>query len=365
MSSIFESIAWLLAKYYSLVHSYAGAIALLTLTIMVIVLPLTLKGTKSMLETQKVQPLVKQIQQDFKNDPQGRNEAMMALYKEHKINPVGGCLPMLLQAPVFMILWRVLSHLTLKCTTKKVLEGKCTAEALDTFMPDYISKSSELYQNLVGQKEMLSFGLDLSKPAVQVIGENVLKGLPYLVLVLLVGLMSYYQNRQIMSRNTGAQSNKQQQMIMNLMPIFFGFISLTFASGLIVYLLVSNLVRIVQNYYITHRFYGDAAPAALLPAGIDKVVPAKPLPSKPLPAKPSPSKPSPSKPKPPPSKPNPPKPNPPNPPKPKSNGVSAGNGKKTTEVGGAASGSASQRPVRPQPPSKRSSDGRPQPKKKP
>lgn len=277
---MFDLIANALSGLYGVVNNYAIAIALLTSAVMIIVLPLTLKGTKSMIEMQRIQPLMKQIQQQHKGDRVGMNEAVMALYKEHGVNPVGGCLPLLLQAPVFMILWRVLHGVTRLCNEAAVAASNCTE--VGTFRPGYVSKSSELYRSLYGEKEMLSFGLDLSKAPFRIIGEDVVRGLPYLALVLIVGLLSYYQNRQIMSRNTGVSSNPQQQMIMNLMPILFGFLSLTFASGLIVYLLVSNLFRVSQNYYITHKFYGEDRPEALL-STIDvtaKVVEPKPKPTR-------------------------------------------------------------------------------------
>ena len=265
---MFNLIAGVLSALYGVVNNYAIAIALLTSVVMIIVLPLTLKGTKSMIEMQRIQPLMKQIQQQHKGDRVAMNEAVMALYKEHGVNPVGSCLPLVLQAPVFMILWRVLRGLTKECSATMLANGKCgTGEhiaKLGEFVPSYVSKSSQLYGDLLGKKEMLSFGLDLSKAPFRVIGEDVVRGLPYLALVIIVGVLSYYQNRQIMARNAGTpSSNPQQQMIMNLMPIFFGFISLTFASGLIIYLLVSNLFRVGQNYYITHKFYGANRPTPL------------------------------------------------------------------------------------------------------
>jgi YidC/Oxa1 family membrane protein insertase len=253
-------VAKILAAVYGVTHNYALSIALVTLVMMLVLLPLTLKSTKSMLEMQKVQPLVKQIQQDFKNDVAGRNEAMMALYKEHKINPAGGCLPMLLQMPFFMTMWRVLFGLTRPCGTSGLVTAGGTEKCEPgTFLPKYLDHSSELYKSLLNKKQMLSVGLDLSEKAYRIIQQNVVRGLPYLALVIVVGLLSYYQQRQMTARQSSASVNPQQQMIMNLMPIFFGFISLTFASGLIIYFLVQNVFRIAQNAYITRKFYGDTA----------------------------------------------------------------------------------------------------------
>ena len=119
---MFEVIANLLAWFYQITHSYAGAIALLTVAIMVLLTPLTLKGTKSMLAMQALQPEMKRLQAEHKGDRQKLNEEMMKLYKEHKINPLGGCLPLLLQAPVFIILFRVLHKLTETCSRRERAE---------------------------------------------------------------------------------------------------------------------------------------------------------------------------------------------------------------------------------------------------
>jgi YidC/Oxa1 family membrane protein insertase len=282
LAPFIKVVAKILATVYGVTHNYALSIALVTLAMMLVLLPLTLKSTKSMLEMQKVQPLIKQIQQDFKNDVAGRNEAMMALYKEHKINPAGGCLPMLLQMPFFMTMWRVLFGLTRPCGANGlVTAGGTETCAPGTFLPKYLDHSSELYKSLIGKKQMLSVGLDLSEKAYRIIQQNVVRGLPYLALVIIVGLLSYYQQRQMTARQSSSAVNPQQQMIMNLMPIFFGFISLTFASGLIIYFLVQNLFRIAQNAYITRKFYGDAdggeqdapeAPRKPRPKGLQGVI---------------------------------------------------------------------------------------------
>ena len=104
-------IAKPLEFFYGLYPNYAVAISLLTLSIMILLLPLTLKGTRSMLAMQKLQPELKKIQNKYKDDRQKLNEEMMAFYKENNINPVSGCLPLLLQMPVFIILYRTLFQL--------------------------------------------------------------------------------------------------------------------------------------------------------------------------------------------------------------------------------------------------------------
>jgi YidC/Oxa1 family membrane protein insertase len=306
---MFQLVATVLAWYYGLVHNYAIAIALLTLTIMVLLTPLTLKGTKSMLELQRLQPEIKKLQAEYRGDRQKLNEEMMKLYQEHKINPLGGCLPLLLQAPVFIILFRVLNHLTKTCPGPGVpladQPGRCIADTAmfgqpqptvvreGNFGASYVKQSTDLWKDLSQGDTMMSFGLDLSKPATQVISESFVQGIPYLLLVLAVAATSYYQQRQISARNTNSPVNAQQQMIMRLMPAFFAVISLTLPSGLIIYFLTSNLYRIAQQAYITRRFYRNLpdAPPPPKAAVKDKPAPTKPTPS----AKPKPGRVTPPK----------------------------------------------------------------------
>lgn len=265
---MFNLIATVLAWFYEITHNYAAAIALLTLTVMVLLTPLTLKATKSMLELQRHQPEIRRMQQEFKGDRQRLNEEMMKFYQEHKINPLGGCLPMVLQTPVFIILYRVVYKLTLKCPSPgKDFPGRCVTStgkqiAKDGFGPSYISKTSQLYQDLAGKTQMRSIGLDLSRSAVRAMSDSFAKGLPYLVFILIVVATSYYQQRQITVRNqqTGQPVNPQQQMLMRIFPAFFAIFSLFMPAAIVVYFLVSNLYRIGQQGYITHAFYREDHP---------------------------------------------------------------------------------------------------------
>src|SRR6478672_5468539 len=108
----FAPFANLLAFFYEIWPSYGGAIALLTLTVMVVLTPLTLKGTRSMMTLQALQPEMKKIQTQYKDDRQKLNEELLKFYKENDISPLGGCLPLLVQMPVFIVLYQVLRGLT-------------------------------------------------------------------------------------------------------------------------------------------------------------------------------------------------------------------------------------------------------------
>ncbi|MGQ0616174.1 MAG: membrane protein insertase YidC [Acidimicrobiia bacterium] len=243
---MFGLFARILEKLYEVWPSYFGAIALLTLIVMIVLTPLTLKGTRSMMMLQLVQPEVKRLQNQYRDDRQKLNEAMLQFYKENNINPFSGCLPLLVQFPVFIVLYRVLHGLTR-------IDGGPGGSG--NFNPSYISDDSALSIALRNTNEMLSFGIDLSKSAAERIQESFVAGLPYLVLVLLVGVTSFVQQKQISGRNPALSQNPQQRLLMKLAPAMITFFSLIVPAGLTVYFLVSNLYRIMQQELISRTIY--------------------------------------------------------------------------------------------------------------
>jgi len=246
---VFEPIANVLAWFYDIWPSYAGSIILLTLAIMTILTPLTLRGTKSMMKMQRVQPEMKRLQAKYKDDRQKLNEEMMAFYKQEQINPLGGCLPLLVQAPIFIILFQVLRGLT----------RRESCENLDpcNFAPEYISPDSNLYEALSGTNEMISFGFDLSRSASEALSASFVTALPYLALVVIVLVTSYVQQKQISGRNPNAAANPQQQMLLRIMPAFMAVISFTLQGALVIYFAASNIYRMGQQWFITRSLYGD------------------------------------------------------------------------------------------------------------
>lgn len=268
MQAFFDFLANVLAFFYSLVPNYAVAIILLTLVVMVVVTPLTLKGTRSMMVMQQLQPEMRKIQTKYKDDRQKLNEELLKFYKENNINPLGGCLPLLVQAPIFIVLYQVLRGLTRRISdlgfdvgwaAGRLGLGVEPSEAptiLRPFDPAYVSHESDLYRSLAGQTEMMAFGMDLSESASQALQESVLHALPYLVLIVLVGATGFIQQRQIQGRNPNATINPQQQMIMKIMPVFLPIISFGLPAGLVLYFAVSNLYRIGQQAFISRSIYG-------------------------------------------------------------------------------------------------------------
>lgn len=282
---MFDLIAGVLSWLYEVAsgQNLGIAIVLLTLVVMVVMTPLTLSGTKSMIKMQRLQPELRKIQQKYKDDREKMNAEMMAFYQANNLNPVGGCLPLFFQLPVFLVLYRVLQGLTRRQVTLGIPVGASTGPAsgvegtvptvdqLDVtrnFNPQYLDDSSELFSDLSGQDEIPFFFdlFDLSQSPLDAVRESVIGGLPYVVLILVVLVTSLYQQRQIQGRSSGASINPQQQALMKIMPWFLPVISLSLQSALILYFVVSNLYRIGQQAYITRALYGP---------GGEEIVPAR------------------------------------------------------------------------------------------
>lgn len=238
----FEQPARLLNWFYSFTHNYIVAISMIALVVMLVTSPLVLKSTKGMLEMQKLQPEMRKLQTLHRGDRQKLNEEMMKLYQEHKVNPLASCLPLLLQMPVFIIMFRVLYGLT--------------SRENGTFVPKYLNTDSELYQSLVGKTEMNSWGLDLAVRPIEVIGESFTKGLVYTGLVAVLCVLYFVQQRMIASRNTATPSmSPTMQKVMQYLPVVFGVFSFFYLTGLAIYYMAQAVFRIGLNYYITFRFY--------------------------------------------------------------------------------------------------------------
>src|ERR1700704_415990 len=110
LDPLYNAFGAVLAFFYAIIPNEGVAIILLTITVMLVLFPLTAKSARSMLAMQRLQPEIKKLQAKHKGDRQKLNEEMMKLYQEHKVNPLGGCLPLILQMPVFIALFHVLRN---------------------------------------------------------------------------------------------------------------------------------------------------------------------------------------------------------------------------------------------------------------
>ncbi len=239
---IFNVLAAILAACYAITHNYALAIALFTLIIMLASTPLTLKSTRSMMAMQRVQPELKRLQTKYKGDRERLNQEMMALYQREGINPLGGCLPQLVQLPIFFILFRLLRDLT------RIRDGAVN------FDPKHLDHGTRLYKDLSSGHEMVSFGIDLARQANNVVRQSVVEAIPYLVLIAITGVTAWYQQKQMQARQSDstAPTNSQQQMLMKVMPYTLPLFSFFMPLGMVIYFIISNMWRVGQQAYI-HR----------------------------------------------------------------------------------------------------------------
>ena len=246
---------------------------LLTATVMIVLMPLTLKATRSTIKMTQLQPQLKKLQKEYKGDKAALNQEMMALYQENGVNPVGGCLPMLAQLPVFLILFNVLRGVTRRVSEKPYFAVSERAHELigadsgpaNTFDPNHLDKGTKLYQDLSSSTEMLFGPFDLASTAWQVVQDNLLRATPYILLILFVVGSSYFQQRQVSARRGAVPDNptpqqQTQQQLLRILPLMSGVWSFLFPAGLVLYWATSNLFRIGQQAYITRALYREDAP---------------------------------------------------------------------------------------------------------
>ncbi|MCF8034196.1 MAG: membrane protein insertase YidC [Desulfarculaceae bacterium] len=195
---------------FDFIGNYGIAIIIVTLITKLIFWPLTRKSYKSMKEMQKLQPHVKRLREKFKDDKQRMNQEIMQLYKTYKVNPAGGCLPMLVQIPVFIAFYKVLGN------------------AIELRHAPFM-----LWINDLSAPDRLSIGIQIPY-----VGD----GIP--VLTLLMGASMFLQQK--MTPTTG---DPTQAKMMMMMPVVFTVMFINFPSGLVLYWLVNNLMSIGQQYY--------------------------------------------------------------------------------------------------------------------
>ena len=231
----------LMMRLMELVHGFTGswglAIIVLTLIVRLLLHPLTKKQMTSMQKMQKLQPRIKMLQEKFKDDKESLNREMMALYKENKVNPAAGCLPLLVQLPVFILLYRVLTNYDFSGVSFLWirLDGSVLTtlgEALKlTVEKDQLGIMTVLYGLMANPYALL----------------NVSVYLPNLLLLLGIGFLTWYQQRLT------ASGNPQMAMMNWFMPLFLTFICLSLPGGVLLYWGVSSLLGVVQQLSMSRK----------------------------------------------------------------------------------------------------------------
>lgn len=206
-----KPLLYFLKFFYKFTHNYGIAIILLTVLIKIVFWPLAHKSAKAMKTMQKIQPRLQKLKEKYGDDKERLNKELLQLYKTYKVNPMSGCLPMLLQIPVFFALYKVL------------------LQAIELRHAPFL-----LWINDLSAPDRLMIpGIDIPW----------IHGLP--VLTILMGVSMWWQQKL-----TPASLDPTQAKIMQFLPVVFTFMFLTFPSGLVLYWLVNNILSIAQQYYI-------------------------------------------------------------------------------------------------------------------
>ncbi len=208
---IAKPLLYLLNFMYKYVHNYGVCIILLTILIKLLFWPLAHKSAQSMKTMQKLQPKLQKLKEKYGDDKERLNKELMQLYKTYKVNPMSGCLPMLLQIPVFFALYKVL------------------LQAIELRHAPFM-----LWINDLSAPDRLMI------PGIEI---PMVGGLP--VLTLLMGASMYLQQKM-----SPSSLDPTQAKMMQLLPVVFTFMFINFPSGLVLYWLVNNILSIVQQYYV-------------------------------------------------------------------------------------------------------------------
>ncbi len=235
--------------FYQIIPNLGISIMLLTILLSLLMFPLTLKQTRSMRGMQEIQPEVKRLQTELKGDREELNKQLMALYQEKGVNPAAGCLPLIVQMPIWFALFSVLRN------------------------------TEEYIQVPPGEDINTQFlGMDLTLSPSNAIPDafssgDILAAIPYIILLIFIvaaGFYQQYQTTQIRSNNGEVvEKTAQQQSMqtaMKIMPLFFGFITWSLTSGLGIYFATSSVFRIGQQSLI--YWLDDRNPVSRLKEGL-------------------------------------------------------------------------------------------------
>jgi YidC/Oxa1 family membrane protein insertase len=250
---ISQFLGTVLSFLYQIFPNVGLAIVVLTVVVNIALFPLTLKQTRSMKAMQEIQPQVKDLQKQYKDDRQKLNEEMVALYKERGVNPAAGCLPMLVQLPIWFSLFSLL----------RSFRGDNPGK----FLPD----DSDLGQSIV-DGDTTFLGMDMVVSPSEAIQDGITTAIPYILLVIFIIITGYYQQAQLTKRREkdGSAANdtpqaRQMQTFTKVLPVVFGFISYSLLAGVDIYIATGQIVRIGQQSLIIRLDERHAAERAAAP----------------------------------------------------------------------------------------------------
>ncbi len=304
---LLNTIGWVLAEIYKYVPNYGAAIVILTLALRFLLVPLAIKQIKSMQNMQALQPKLKELQKKYKGNKPKLQEEQMKLYKDAGVNPLGGCLPLLLQFPFLIAMYAVI-----RMPMLQAVPSQSSHPSAYVVMNNHLPVTSQLFNDVITHQNTGVFILNLQCSAAQsgtqaviddttrahpghpvVPGKPLLNGrtmvngdpktaqvipgltssstidcgngaaskIPYFVMLLFMVATTYYQQRQMQAASPPGSAGGQQQALMRIMPLMFGVFGYLFPAGLVLYWSVANVFQIVQQYLLLRA--GHIGPEAL------------------------------------------------------------------------------------------------------
>ena len=294
--SLLNGLGWCMAQVYSVVPNYAVTIIIVTVIIRLLLLPFGFKQIKSMQHMQALQPKIKDLQKKYKSNKQKQQEETMKLYKEAGVNPLGGCLPMLLTLPFLFAMYAVIrppvlaanadaqgqttsytavnNHLPTDSTLFFDVVEHENLEMLSLNLQCALGTSGKTVQQKDTQKQDIVQGLQIVAPGNQPIASGPTSqstldcgtkkfpdAIPYVVLLLLMLASAIYQQRQMSKASPPSAQSGSQQAIMKYMPLMYGVWGWAFPAGLIMYWTTANAIQIAQQTVMLRA--GHIGPEAL------------------------------------------------------------------------------------------------------
>jgi YidC/Oxa1 family membrane protein insertase len=243
------AFAWILAGFFALIPNYAIAIALLTVVVMIVVFPITVSSTRGAVKMQLLGPQIQKIRTKYKSrsgattaerrEVQQLEQAeLRALYRENKVSPMGGCLPMVLQVPIFIVLYG----------TIRGLIHQAAGSGVPRSDPLYVGHATRIFKAIgAAHGHLMSFGMNLAD-SVRTAGLSWHSKIPLLTVVLVALALQCLQMRQTRDRNpAGAGAIPGVRLVQSVLPLILVVLYISMPAGVMVYFIVASVFRIVQQ----------------------------------------------------------------------------------------------------------------------
>jgi len=236
LETIYKGLRVVMQSDTGVLSAYALAVIVTTIIFKLLLLPLTLKQMKSMKEMNKIQPEIKKLQERYKDDKEKLNMETMKLYQEHKVNPMGGCLPLLVQFPIIIGFYRMIQQ----PANYLFKDGSFVFEEINKslfWLKDIGFSAGHVFES--GIYQGLTNGLVVFGYAV-----------PLMALIAAIG--TYFQSKTMSPPSAGGtdQAAQTQKVMTNMMPIMILVMGMTLPTGLTLYWVIGSVVTIIQNYFI-------------------------------------------------------------------------------------------------------------------